>query len=415
MSFFNQLQKAFGFSYDDENPENELSVPAPAQAPPVMAATNIDEKPQHTEQTPAPEEAPGNDNTPNDHPTQEKGTHDTSIIFRAVVELLNSELPEFYRKNLNEPAQRQYLMERIGADIKAHIAAIEADARQHTSIVADRDRDKLRATVADQKSRLTAMQDKLTLETEKALSAERQKRALNGRIQDLEAKAASLDAEKEQFQMEIRQLQNKLRLADTKLQYGAQHDPQAILNLQKEAEEARGQLAAMRQELDTQLNLNATLTAETQALKAQNVDNKKLTELVKELKHLLDELDDKNEALEQQNQTLKKQVDALQQHNDTLLKQHDGLKQKMETLAQENAELQNRVSTLSRPEPQPAKNSPARQQPQPTQPTQPSELDNIDWLADSDDYPNPDLITTPNNPDSDTPLPHSGPTQMSLF
>ena len=436
MSIFNKLQKALGFSYDDEPAESPLALdtqhrPEPALTTPT-AMTQTTEHTDHRhadnrQQPRQPQPQPGHNN----HPQA-----DTSVIFTAVVELLDRELPEFYRTALNQEAQRKYLLEHMQADIQTLIANIEAAARQQVRQTADKERDKLRAIVADQKNHLAATQEKLTLETEKALSAERQKRAMNGRIQDLEAKAAALDAEKEQFQMEIMQLKNKLRLADTKLLYGEQHDPQAILNLQQEAKEARDRATRLNDQLEKTQQEKELLARQVKTLQAGDVDKEKLTQLVKELKKLLDELEEKNNNLERHNQTLKQENQALAKeierhnaHTQTLQDEVQKLQQECKRLSEAEVKAEattapeapqttapdthdNGIFTFS--DPATAQPHKPKKQRAPKKQHEPHDnfIDDTDWLADTQDYQNPDFIDTP--PQNPKPG-HDGPTQMSLF
>ena len=101
---------------------------------------------------------------------------------------------------------------------------------------------------------------------EQQLSAERRRRALADRVNDLEGQLASAEAEREQFDLERKSLLNKIKLADVQ--------PAVIEDLQKEIERLKAGSAQ-----------SAADTAETEALKA-------------ELEQLKSALAEANEALE---------------------------------------------------------------------------------------------------------------------
>ena len=71
---------------------------------------------------------------------------------------------------------------------------------------------------------------------EAQLSADRRRRALSDRVNDLESKLATAEAEREQFELENKSLLNKLKVADVQ--------PALVEDLTKEVERLKAALAA---------------------------------------------------------------------------------------------------------------------------------------------------------------------------
>lgn len=240
MSFFNKLQKALGFSYEDESMETQpVTTPFAAAAVtthagdgfiPTAADTGNTERHESPEPPPSPGKSDG---------------VDVTLVFKGVVEVLNRELPPFLKSNLYEEGQRKFIYDSLDEGIKAHLAAVEEAQRQKSLKMREQEREKGRKNFEELKEKLRISEEHYSSEKEKAMSAERQKRALSSRINDLESRIATLEAEKEQFEMENRSLLNKLRVAEVTAQMG---DPEHLQQLLNQIDEQKKQLEALSTE-----------------------------------------------------------------------------------------------------------------------------------------------------------------------
>ena len=186
MTFITKIKRAFGF---DGEHEEELYPDAPETytSPRVEDADDIIEgERRHPSQ-------PGRRNV-----TVPAAVHDdeslAADIFDAVVELFNSQQPDFVSKCLNRPSQREYIYNSLSDALKARIAA-----QQHC---------RQAPHAGDREKSLEKERDDAR---SAQLSAERQKRALNDRVNDLEQRLFAIDAEREQLYLENRSLVERVK------------------------------------------------------------------------------------------------------------------------------------------------------------------------------------------------------------
>lgn len=246
MSIFSRLQKALGFSYEDEGTDSLDGLLTAAV--PAVSGGSLEMSPQgnsgagvHLMES----------NTAGSHAVTAEEP-DITLIFNGVVEFMNRELPPYIKENLDIEAQRKYIYDNIGASVQQYLRNIAENERRKSLHSRENERDKLKKNFEETKEKLRLAEAQLSDESEKALSSERQKRALNSRIKDLEDKVAALEAEREQYDLETRSLQNKLRVAEVH-----QANFQNLVDrLQKE-----------RDTLEEQHKISLT---EIEALKAQN-------------------------------------------------------------------------------------------------------------------------------------------------
>lgn len=199
MAIIYKLKKAFGLSEDDSlRDEGEYEPEAQESA--------------GTGELPA---APGSagSETEQSAPAATDCAAAAAEIFSAVVELFNSTQPDFVKECLDTEAQKSYLLERMSADLRALLEKETLAARAAGERMWRQERATLGKEVEELKRQKTVLEHKREESRSERLSAERQKRALNERVHDLENQILDLQAEKEQYQLENRSMLNKLRVA----------------------------------------------------------------------------------------------------------------------------------------------------------------------------------------------------------
>ncbi len=235
MALFSNIKRAFGFGDDDDEVEY------------AAEATTVD-----TEAA-APESAPESSDEFTPDPLL------TAEIFDDVIRVFNDFQPDFIKECLNTEAQRKYVLNSLDAGLRKRIddtlrLAYESGSKRWESE---------RRTMSDEMGRLKEQYARLE-ENKKEfktaqLSAQRQKRALNERVHDLELQVTSLEAEKEQYELENRSMLNKLRVAGVTGQAPEGVNSELEDRL-KQLEEENSKLKADNTALNTRVG---ELTAET--------------------------------------------------------------------------------------------------------------------------------------------------------
>lgn len=201
MSFFDAFKRAFGFGPDPDL----ISDPDTADDPDAPAG-----------ETPAEESVAAADPAAAvDLPAMP--VVDAAVkarIFDGAVAIFNESLPAFLRDSVDPEAQSRKLAEALDKGVDEYLTGLLAEAEQYAEAklkgaaeTARRDAEKLRADMQ------LIEQQRVSLR-EQQLSADRRRRALSDRVNDLEQQLATSEAEREQFELENRSLLNKLRVAD---------------------------------------------------------------------------------------------------------------------------------------------------------------------------------------------------------
>ena len=161
-----------------------------------------------------------------------------SRIFEGVVEIFNKSLPDFLARSVDPAAQRRQLCEALDKSVDDYLNSLMATAEQYAeaklkSAVDNscREAEKLRSDMAQLEQQRAALR-------ESQLSADRRRRALSDRVNDLEGKLATAEAEREQYELENKSLLNKLKVSDVQ--------PEIVDELKHRIEELKGQLDAGR-------------------------------------------------------------------------------------------------------------------------------------------------------------------------
>lgn len=231
MSFISSLRKAFGIAPEEYDPDMEILddvTPGDGADHARRGVTGAGE----TTQIPL----PADDALPAD-------------ILSAVVEVFNRQQPEFVQKCIDTDAQKRYLLQAIDADLRKRIESAIQRAHEIGRQQYDEERRNLVGeidTLRRQKSELEQCRDE---SRSQKLSAERQKRALNERVHDLEMQVQNLEAEREQYMLENRSMLNKLRVAQVTgtMPEGVIPEMEEMDALREKLAEAERNLAGLRE------------------------------------------------------------------------------------------------------------------------------------------------------------------------
>ncbi|MCM1440235.1 MAG: hypothetical protein NC131_13695 [Roseburia sp.] len=258
MSFITSVRRAFGIGADAtdfEEYSDDEAAPVVTQPPHTVEAQTVRQ--------------PADDSLPAD-------------ILTAVIELFNTQQPEFVRNCLNTDAQKQYLLNAIDADVRSRIEA--AIKRAHE--IGRQQFEQQRRNLAEEISLLRRQKQELEQRREESknekLSAERQKRALNERVHDLESQVQTLEADKEQYMLENRSMLNKLRVAQVTgaLPGGELPDMEEIDNLRNQLETAQKQIEELKVVGE---HANVKARKKSEQLKQQQQECEQLKQKVVEL------------------------------------------------------------------------------------------------------------------------------------
>lgn len=200
MSFASSLKRLFGFGsdYDDNEMADSDSSNLTTTEGEVVKAAN-DTLPEGLEEiVPMPIVNP----------------EMKAKIFDGVVAVFNSALPDFLNRSVNPEQQKKILVEALDTSLNDYLNSLMLEAEKYAESklknaaeASRRDAEKLRAEMQQLEQQRTTLR-------EQQLSADRRRRALADRVNDLEQRVATAEAEREQFQLENKSLLNKLKVAD---------------------------------------------------------------------------------------------------------------------------------------------------------------------------------------------------------
>lgn len=254
MSFTDTLRRLFGIDSDNESDEMLDTEECASDSAPAVAESPVVEDIAELPMPPVVDPAM------------------KAKIFDGVVAVFNEALPDFLRRSVDPSRQSEIIAASLDESLKRYLDDLSAEAMQYAEAklknaadTAHRESERLRTEMGQLEQQRTSLR-------EQQLSAERRRRALADRVNDLEGQLASAEAEREQFDLERKSLLNKIKLADVQ--------PAVIEDLQKEIERLKAGSGE-----------SAADTAETEALKA-------------ELEQLKSALAEANEALENSRKAL---------------------------------------------------------------------------------------------------------------
>lgn len=275
MGVFGKIKQAFGFGAD-EFEEDTFGIDA------TVIPLNARKEQEAQEKT-----ADNTDGVTDAGPVEEKEVEiDIPInrIFETVVAEFNKSLSGFLQAGVNDEAQRQHLYDGLDSDIKEYLESLKSKAIERCNMKWERERTSLNNEVKTLREQVRVITENEAEKSRQLLSAERQKRAINERIHDLEGKIAQIEAEKDQYELETRSLVNKLRVSN-------------MLNEGVEIPD----VAEYEKRIDTLTIDNQTLNDKLGATAGE----------IEELKGKVVELNSQCEALENEKKGLESQMESL--------------------------------------------------------------------------------------------------------
>ena len=298
MAFFKNLKKSLGFENSDEEfeyQESYVDIKKKDTHKPI-AKTSVS-MPIVTE--------------PNDSVDYEKMKHD---IFAGVLNIFNEALPDFLKSSIDADAQKKYLFDALDSSLQSYINNIGVESQRVCESKWQTERTSLMNQINELKKTNRDIESSKEEYKRQQLSADRQKRALATRIQDLESKVANFEAEKEQYELENRSLVNKLKATNV---------------VERDVEELRLENVRLQEQLKNIISSQSpsdvivgTTNSELLALQQQNNELLKQIEQMKLKEEMSDaminELNAKAsisikqvEELEQEKQSLATQLTAI--------------------------------------------------------------------------------------------------------
>lgn len=302
---FKKLSKALGLSGDNADVDNDEYTPyddVSARKPYINPF-----KKEETAETASTKSAGGNTvDMPMPEISKVQGL--PVEFLDTVVEIINGNLPQIVKDNLNLESEKESLAKTIEPHFKAvldsvHDAAVaeareawENDVKEVNEKIS-----KLTATAAEQEKRATDARQKLQIE-------EAKRRALADKGEEQKARIATLEAEKEQYEIENKSLLNKIKVmqvyADDSNTYKEQLNDRdnliTALNAKlTEADQQAKNTAAEIQKIRAELK-EATTALEAAAEVEQNLQQAKELEgqYTQEIEQLKDQVDQLNKQLE---------------------------------------------------------------------------------------------------------------------
>lgn len=142
--------------------------------------------------------------------TQSSDTELPVELLDAILAVINSQLPPIAAECVNPDAQRRYLSGLLGQPLLDYAESVRRKAIGELT----GDRAKMQSELEELRAERKEVSSKREEQKAALLSEQRQRRALNDRNRDLEAKIDQLDSEIEQHKLTISSLMNKMRVAE---------------------------------------------------------------------------------------------------------------------------------------------------------------------------------------------------------
>lgn len=266
MGLFRSIKRAFGFSDNGDEPNDELdgiNGERAAKRPYVNPFKNDDKAEQETGSF---EGAPGE--TTSDEVTEQ--------LLGEVIAIVNRNLPPFVVDNLDVEAERKSIGEALKPSVDAFMKQVKAEA------ASDHRHDK--DTIAELQ--------------EKAKTTEAQRRAVLAKYNDLQNKVATLEAEREQLELENKSLLNKMKVMKVK---AGDTDFSDIDEAVATMDSSKREMEALTEEYQKKMEITNALLAEFRAdSSAKAEDLKKLNETLAQKEKAVEELEARCKAMEEQ-------------------------------------------------------------------------------------------------------------------
>ncbi len=267
MGFFNALKRAFGFGntdYDDEE-INSADYGIDATVTPLRQHKET----ESVSKEEAPDEATGQQKSPLEIAGE---SVPVESIFNSVVAIFNETLPTFLQDTVDAEAQKKRIYDSLDADVKQYISTVNQSLMDSCNRHFETERRGYLDEIARLETRMRTTEDGEAETGRRLLSAERQKRAINERVHDLEAQIVRLEAEREQFELENRTLVNKMRVMNVMGETGGDIDIESLSAKIAELENEKNILFAQLTEKETEIErLTADLSQTKEDLAALRI------------------------------------------------------------------------------------------------------------------------------------------------
>ena len=222
MSFFNAIKKSFGFGEYTED---------------ALLNDSADVQPIETSET-----EPSAVATPEPLPDVETDAEMQKAIFTHVIDIFNQALPAFLRDSIDPEAQKKQIFDSLDASVRKYLDDITAQTRRRCEVKWANEQSSMRGEMETLKAKAKEIEQQRLDIKQRQLSSDRQRRALNDRVHDLENQIAAFDAEREQLDLENKSLINKLKVASV---YEAEAE-----TLRNDLMEAQAELISLRNNPD---------------------------------------------------------------------------------------------------------------------------------------------------------------------
>jgi chromosome segregation ATPase len=263
-------------------------------------------------------------------------------IFDSVINVFNEAQPDFIRKSLSTEEQRKFLYDTLDTSIKDYIGQIATATQTQCENQYRLSHNEMQSEVTqlrENAKRLEAQREELK---QQQLSAERQKRALSDRLNDLESQIANLEAEREQADLVNRGLLNKLKVA------GVQQAANESFSIDTDEEQGSAEtIKQLNEELEKLKTENKELSEAVDVLKDKaRIADEMVNDMRRKAAEARQELEKCQEELNE-TQDLNQEIEKLHEqmtHVDEVISKRDA---KIETLTKENEQLKSNENELN--------------------------------------------------------------------
>jgi len=259
MSFISSFKRALGFPGEFEGEEEYL------ENEDLTDDDLIDDPDPSLDETSAESGLEVNLNAPtgqNPPISDEEFKEMADDIFDAVLKYFNTYQPELVQRCLDLDAQRMMVIKELDQSLRSRLISLADRAcRSGENRWAEKQK-RMGEELMKLKSEYNNVRQQREEFQSAQLSATRQKRALNERINDLEAQVMALEAEREQYQLENRSMASRLRVLGNGNDVKEMTGDSSTDKLQKENNGLKAELDSLKSTLEQRSTEIKELTAQ---------------------------------------------------------------------------------------------------------------------------------------------------------
>lgn len=259
MSFISSFKRALGFPGEFEGEEEYL------ENEDLTDDDLIDDPDPSLDETSAESGLEVNLNAPtgqNPPISDEEFKEMADDIFDAVLKYFNTYQPELVQRCLDLDAQRMMVIKELDQSLRSRLISLADRAcRSGENRWAEKQK-RMGEELMKLKSEYNNVRQQREEFQSAQLSATRQKRALNERINDLEAQVMALEAEREQYQLENRSMASRLRVLDSGNDIKEMTGDSSTDKLQEENNGLKAELDSLKSTLEQRSTEIKELTAQ---------------------------------------------------------------------------------------------------------------------------------------------------------